>query len=82
MYPLADLQDWQASFSEEYRDWLLNMYEEGNAEYILVMPETDGSDPVIRPVLDSRYELVEEGDDGVLVYRLVDSSPSEGGDVR
>lgn len=62
VYPLVDLQDWQASFSDEYRDWLLGMYEEGDAEYILVQSKTDGPEPVSQPVLDSRYELVEEGD--------------------
>lgn len=81
VYPLADLQDWQASFSGDYRDWLLDLYGKGDAEYILV-PKTDGSEPVIQPVLDSRYELVEKGDDGILVYRLAGFPSSEGGDSR
>lgn len=82
VYPLAGLQDWQASFSDDYRDWLLDMYEEGDAEYILVQKDPR-FDVVIQPVLDSRYELVEEGDDGILVYRLADKAGvSEGGGSR
>lgn len=81
VYPLANLQDWQASLSEDYRDRLLDMYSKGDAEYILVQKDPR-FDVVIQPVLDSRYALVEKGDDGVLVYRLVDSSSSEGDDSR
>ena len=70
VYPLAGAQDWQASFSYDYRDWLLDMYMQGNAEYILVQPRSDGSEVAIQPVLDSIYKLVKEGDDGILVYQL------------
>lgn len=83
VYPLASQQDWQASFSDEYRDWLLDMYSKGDAEYILVQKNWRDDDIVIQPVLDSRYELVEKGDDGILVYRLADKAGVSGsGDSR
>lgn len=72
-YPLASVQDWEASFSDSYKDWLLDMYGKGDAEYILVQ-QTPEYPVTIQPVLDSRYKLIDKGEDGTLVYQLADKN--------
>ncbi|WP_125967699.1 hypothetical protein [Bifidobacterium samirii] len=68
-YPLANLQDWQALFSDGYKAWLRDMYATPRTEYLIVNPTAALDEPVIQPELDAHYDLVETTEDGLDIYR-------------
>lgn len=75
VYRYANLQDWQARFSEEQQQRLLDEYDTAKAEYI-ILSESEDMTPTIQPVLDEKYQLIETVDEernGTLhVYQRLD----------
>lgn len=76
VYPLAVLQDWQASFSVDYQHRLRGMYAHPRTEYLIVNVNPWHPRFVIQHELDTKYRLVErthEDDLGeLLVYQAKD----------
>lgn len=72
-YRYAVLQDWQASFSDQFRSNLVTMYENPRTEYLIVNPW--GVPLSITDILNTKYQLVEETHESsiktIRVYRAI-----------
>ncbi|WP_155831416.1 glycosyltransferase family 39 protein [Butyrivibrio sp. LC3010] len=69
------MQDWQAEFSESFREYLLKEYNENKPSWIVY---SDSKTPVIKNILDNYYEVVDSEpvintEDGseLILYHLV-----------
>ncbi|KAA8829306.1 hypothetical protein [Bifidobacterium tissieri] len=60
--PYANLQDWQGKYSPDLQSRILTDYGSAKAEYVLVAKTNDMKQPIIQPVLDSKYRLVQTFD--------------------
>lgn len=77
-YRFANLQEWQGSFSEQYRTLLLKEFSTNKAEYIVVSSpagQSTESKPLIQPILDDDYtrdDDLSSADDSYVVWRRND----------
>lgn len=72
-YRYAVMQDWQASFSDQFQSDLVTMYENPRTEYLIVNPW--GMPLSITGILNTKYQLVEETHESsiktIRVYRAI-----------
>lgn len=53
------LQEWQATFSNDYRNRLVAAFEQADSDYVVTLDSANQTSAlVIQPVLDSKYRLV------------------------
>lgn len=69
-YTYTILPDWQASFSVNLKDKILQDYESKEGPEYLVVTHSGNLTPVIQPILDERYTQVDTMNDGTwLIYQ-------------
>jgi hypothetical protein len=68
--PYIFFQEWQASFSENFSEYIYEAYDESNVKWILV-DRSKYDDLIIDDILDEKYTLVDKCYDGEYeLYRL------------